>query len=193
MQLHDDDYLLPGAGEAMLEAIRRAGSSEAMLLFGVQIVDLDGRPRREQRFRRERYLEPQQALRRLWPTPPSCASPPPSGAAQQWTRRAYSTPPSAAPTTPICGCGRSRYGVRCLPQTTCAYTIHEAAATTGMWNPGTIRASAEMFDRAVAQGVVPTHHPTLAGRLVPPVHLGRRPPAAAARATGRGARGASTI
>ena len=24
MQLHDDDYLLPGAGEAMLEAIRRA-------------------------------------------------------------------------------------------------------------------------------------------------------------------------
>ena len=46
MQLHDDDYLLPGAGEAMLEAIRRAGSSEAMLLFGVKIVDLDGVRRR---------------------------------------------------------------------------------------------------------------------------------------------------
>ena len=49
----------------------------------------------------------------------------------------------------------SRYGVRCLPQTTCAYTIHEAAATTGMWHPGTVRANAEIFDRAVAQGVVP--------------------------------------
>jgi hypothetical protein len=49
----------------------------------------------------------------------------------------------------------SRYGVRCLPQTTCAYTIHEAAATTGMWNPGTIRANAEIFDRAVAGGIVP--------------------------------------
>jgi hypothetical protein len=49
----------------------------------------------------------------------------------------------------------SRYGARCLPQTTCAYTIHEAAATTGMWNPDTIRASSEIFDRAVARGIVP--------------------------------------
>ena len=49
----------------------------------------------------------------------------------------------------------SRYGVRCLPQTTCAYTIHEAAATTGMWHPGTIRANGEIFDRAVARGIVP--------------------------------------
>jgi hypothetical protein len=38
---------------------------------------------------------------------------------------------------------------------TCAYTIHEAAATTGMWHPGTVRSNAEIFDRAVAQGVVP--------------------------------------
>ena len=45
------------------------------------------------------------------------------------------------------GSGLSRYGVRCLPHTTFAYTIHEAAATTGMWNPGTIRASAEIFNR----------------------------------------------
>ena len=29
----------------------------------------------------------------------------------------------------------SRHGARCLPVTTCAYTIHEAAATMGMWNP----------------------------------------------------------
>jgi hypothetical protein len=29
----------------------------------------------------------------------------------------------------------SRYGVRCLPHATCAYTIHEAAAITGMWLP----------------------------------------------------------
>jgi hypothetical protein len=49
----------------------------------------------------------------------------------------------------------SRYGVRCLPQITCAYTIHEAAATTGMWNPATIRAGGEIFNRAIARGVVP--------------------------------------
>jgi hypothetical protein len=49
----------------------------------------------------------------------------------------------------------ARYGVRCFPSTTCAYTIHEAAATTGMWNPDVIASLGEIFDRAVATGVVP--------------------------------------
>src|SRR5688572_25559863 len=49
----------------------------------------------------------------------------------------------------------ARYGVRCFPNTTCAYTIHEAAATTGMWNPDVIASLGEIFDRAAATGVVP--------------------------------------
>jgi hypothetical protein len=49
----------------------------------------------------------------------------------------------------------SRYGVRCLPHTICAYTIHEGASTDGMWNPDTIRAAQEIFDRAVAVQLVP--------------------------------------
>ena len=49
----------------------------------------------------------------------------------------------------------SRYGVRCVPQTTCAYTVHEAATTTGMWNQETIRAALKIFDRAVARGIAP--------------------------------------
>ena len=54
MQLENDDCLLPGAGDAMREAIRRAGLGEAVLLFGFQIVDGDGVRLREQRFRRGR-------------------------------------------------------------------------------------------------------------------------------------------
>ena len=65
MQLDDDDYLLPGAGAAIIDTIRRAGPDEQVLMFGVQIVDADGVVRREQVFRRERYLEPRLALRRL--------------------------------------------------------------------------------------------------------------------------------
>jgi hypothetical protein len=45
MQL-DDDYLLPGAGKAMLDAIRGAGAGEAVLLFGVEIVNRDGARKR---------------------------------------------------------------------------------------------------------------------------------------------------
>ena len=156
MQLHDDDYLLPGAGAAMLDAIRRAAPGESVLLFGVHIVDIDGVRRREQTFRRERYLEPREALRRLLRNSSFVREP------TAVVRRAameqeglFDTTVGGATDTDMWVRLFSRYGVRCLPQATCAYTIHEAAATTGMWNPGTIRANGEIFDRAVARGVVP--------------------------------------
>jgi hypothetical protein len=156
MQLDDDDYLLQGAGAAMLEAIGRAGPGEAMLLFGVEIVDGNGVRQREQRFRREEYLEPEQALRRLLRNSSFVREP------TAVVRRAalegeglFDTSVGDATDTDMWVRLFSRYGVRCLPQATCAYTIHEAAATTGMWNPATIRANAEIFDRAVARGVVP--------------------------------------
>ena len=156
MQLDDDDYLLPGAGRAMLDAIRRAAPGESVLLFGVQIVDGNGVRRREQTFRRERYLEPKEALRRLLRNSSFVREP------TAVVRRAaleqeglFDTTVGGAADTDMWVRLFSRYGVRCLPHATCAYTIHEAAATTGMWNPGTIRANGEIFDRAVARGIVP--------------------------------------
>lgn len=156
MQLHDDDFLLPGAGAAMLDAIRRAAPGESVLLFGVHIVDIDGVRRRAQTFRRERYLEPSEALRRLLRDSSFVRVP------SAVVRRAamereglFDTTVGAAADTDMWARLFSRYGVRCLPKVTCAYTIHDAAATTGMWHQGTIRANAEIFDRAVARGIVP--------------------------------------
>ena len=157
MQLDDDDYLLPGAGEAMLDAIRRAGPGESVLLFGVQIVDSDGVRRREQRFRRERYLEPKEALRRLLRNSSFVRRAHRGGAPRRHgARRACSTPPSAAPPTPTCGCG-------CSPATACAACPRRPVPTPSTrrrprpacGTPATIRANGEIFDRAVAQGVVP--------------------------------------
>jgi len=45
--------------------------------------------------------------------------------------------------------------VLCLPVPTCADTTDQGAPTPGMWNRGTIRVNREIFDRAVARGVVP--------------------------------------
>jgi glycosyltransferase involved in cell wall biosynthesis len=156
MWLHDDDYLLPGAGAAMLDAVRRAAPGESVLLFGVHIVDIDGVRRREQTFRRERYLEPREALRRLLRNSSFVRQP------TAVVRRAaleqeglYDTTLGGAADTDMWVRLFSRYGVRCLPQATCAYTIHEAAATTGMWNPGTIQDAHRIFDRAIALGLVP--------------------------------------
>jgi glycosyltransferase involved in cell wall biosynthesis len=156
MWLHDDDYLLPGAGAAMLDAIRRAAPGESVLMFGVHIVDIDGVRRREQTFRRERYLEPREALRRLLRNSSFVRQP------TAVVRRAaleqeglYDTTLGGAADTDMWVRLFSRHGVRCLPQATCAYTIHEAAATTGMWNPDTIQDVDRIFDRAIALGLVP--------------------------------------
>ena len=155
MQLDDDDYLLPGAGSAMVEAIRRAGPEEQALMFSAKIVDADGVARREQRFRRERYLEPKAALRRLL-RDSSFVREPTMVVRRSALEREGRFDPTVGGVTDTDMWVRlfSRYGVRCLPQLTCAYTIHQGAATTGMWNPGTISALAGVFDRAVAAGVV---------------------------------------
>ena len=156
MQLDDDDYLLPGACAAMLEAIRRARPEEAVLLFGVDIVNAEGVRSRTQRFRREQYLEPAQALERLLRNS-SFVREPAVVVRRGVLERDGLFDPGVGGATDIDMWVRlfARYGVRCFPSTTCAYTIHEAAATTGMWNPDVIAFLGEIFDRAAATGVVP--------------------------------------
>ena len=155
-QLDDDDRMLPGAGAAMIEAIGAAPAGEAVLVFGAEIVDQHGVRKRSQRFGRERYLEPGEALRRLLRNSSFVREP------MVVVRRTALEREGLFDTTVGGPCDTdmwvrlfSRYGIRCLPRSTCAYTIHEGAATTGMWNPGTIRDLGEIFDRAVAQRVVP--------------------------------------
>jgi Glycosyl transferase family 2 len=156
LQLHDDDYLLPGAGPVILETIRRTPAGERILLFGVDIVDVDGVAHRRQRFRQERYLEPGAALRQVLRNSSFVRMP------AAVVNRAAFEEEGWFDTTLGGPCDTdmwvrlfARYGVRCLPVTTCAYTTHQGAATAGMWNRDTIRVGMEIFDRAVARGVVP--------------------------------------
>jgi glycosyltransferase involved in cell wall biosynthesis len=156
LQLHDDDLLRPGAGRVVLDATRRAGPGERVLLFGVDIVSLDGSVRRTQSFRRERYLPPEAALERVLRNSSFVRLP-----AAVVHRAAFEEEGGfeaalgAACDTDMWMRLFSRYGVRCLPSTTCAYTVHEAATTTGMWNLDTIQAARQIFHRATASKIVP--------------------------------------
>src|SRR6266542_2759363 len=125
LQLHDDDYLLPGAGAMLLDAIRRVADGEQALLFGVEIVDQHGVRQREQAFRHERYLEPGEALRRLLRN-------------------------SSVVRLPACVVRRSAFEQVGLFDTTIG-----GHCDSGMWNPGTIAVLREIFDRAVALGAAP--------------------------------------
>ena len=155
-QLHDDDYLLPGAGTVMLDAIRRAGPGERVLVFGAEIVDAAGVRRRSQTFRREQYLEPREALRRLLRNS-SFAGQPSVVVHRSAFEQVGLFDPAVGGAADVDLWVRlfSRYGVRCVPHANDAYTIHEAAATTGMWHPGTIQDAHRIFGRAIALGLVP--------------------------------------
>ncbi|HET9602561.1 MAG TPA: glycosyltransferase, partial [Acidimicrobiales bacterium] len=155
-QLHDDDYLLPGAGTVMRDAIRRAGPGERVLVFGAEIVDAAGVRLRSQTFRREQYLEPREALRRLLRNS-SFARQPSVVVHRSAFERVGLFDPTVGGAADVDLWVRlfSRYGVRCVPHANSAYTIHEAAATTGMWHPGTIQDAHRIFGRAMALGLVP--------------------------------------
>ncbi len=159
-QLHDDDYLLPGAGVAMIEAIRAASATEQVLVFGAEIVDQHGERRgRGQRFRRNVYLEPREVLPLLLRDSSFVRMPSVVVRREALEREGlFATTVGGAIDTDMWVRLFSRHGVRCLPEITCAYTIHEGAVTTGMWNPATIRDLCDIFDRAAALGVVPEGH-----------------------------------
>jgi glycosyltransferase involved in cell wall biosynthesis len=155
LQLHDDDYLLPDAGRIILDASRRAEPGQLVLLFGVEVVDLQGVRRKAQTFRREQYLEPSAALRPLLSNSSFVRLP--AGVVHRTAfeeEGLFDTTMDGPCDTEMWVRLFSRYGVRCVPHTTCAYTVHQAASTTGQWHPGTIQILCEIFDRAVARGVV---------------------------------------
>jgi hypothetical protein len=156
LQLHDDDLLRPDAGRVVLDAIGRTAPTERVLLFGVEVVGLDGSVRRRQTFRHERYLAPEAATQRVLRNSSFVRLP-----AAVVHRAAFEEEGEFEATLgPACDTDMwmrlfSRYGVRCVPHTTCAYTVHEAATTTGMWNQETMQACLRIFDRAVARGIAP--------------------------------------
>ena len=156
--LHDDDYLLPTATAAILAATRTAAERDAALLFGVRVVDGDGGLRRHQCFKHEHYLCPMQAATRLLSDSSFVRAP-----AIVIPRRIYET---VGPFDETVGNPTdfdmwlrifSRFGVRCLPTTIGAYSVHEAAATTSMFTAETVRTSLKIFDRAAATGLLAPH------------------------------------
>jgi glycosyltransferase involved in cell wall biosynthesis len=153
--LGDDDYLLPGAGAAMVRAAGKAPAGEPVLLFGVTIVDADGLRRRDQPVRHGRYLSPEAALRRLLSNSAFVREP-----AVLMRRSAleqagmFNTKAGLSPDTDMWVRLLSRHGVRLVPVSTVALTIHEGAATTGMWNAESIRHLQDIFDLAIDTGVV---------------------------------------
>lgn len=153
--LHDDDYLLPGAVSTMCDAARTAAPARMAMLFGVNVVNAEGKVLKRQTFKRETHLPPREAMRRLMSNS-SFVRPP----AMLVRRQAYEVLGSFVPemlgTNDIDMWSRlfSAYGVTCVPTFTVAYTVHAGALTTAVFEPGTLARIDAIFRRVAGEGLV---------------------------------------
>jgi glycosyltransferase involved in cell wall biosynthesis len=154
-QLDDDDHMLPDSGLRMIASLSSAAPEDQVMIFGAHIVDATGAVLRKQNFGREQYLPPRDALRRLLRNSSFVREPMVVVRRSAFTEAGmFNADVADAADTALWIQLFSRHGARCLPAETCAYTIHQAAATMGMWNPGTIEVLDDLFQQAIASGVV---------------------------------------
>jgi Glycosyl transferase family 2 len=152
----DDDLLLPDAVPAILDALADRAKPDRVLLFGVHAVDEAGRVLRRQEFRRDASLSANGALHHLL-----------SDAGFAWFAGVVVSRDAYADVGPFdVGLGNSsdlemwvrlfaRYGVRCVPRTISAYTVHAGSATQSTaFDEGAVAKLMDVFERARSTGVL---------------------------------------
>lgn len=145
--LHDDDFLLPAALAAIVEAVDSCAHPPEVLLFGVDVIGAGGRRRRRQSVRRRHHLPPERALVALLGDSSFVRFP-----GMVVSRAAYrAVPPfdeEIGEVADVFMWARllAAHGLRREPAVTAAYRVHAGALTTGMWRPEVVRAAARVFD-----------------------------------------------
>ncbi|PSF36755.1 glycosyl transferase [Aphanothece hegewaldii CCALA 016] len=144
--LHDDDFLLVNSLKVILETIEQYQNKYAVFLFGVNVVDEQEQVLKQQTFKQPQYLSPKQALIRLLSNSSFVRFPAIVFQRQVLEEVGYFNPVWAEPTDLDMWIRLfSRYGVMCLPDVTCAYTVHSQALTMGVFNEKTIRTLLDIF------------------------------------------------
>ncbi|WP_210520966.1 glycosyltransferase family 2 protein [Hymenobacter terricola] len=153
--LHDDDFLQPDGLATLVAELRVARGTHEVLLFGVDLVDVDRRRVGRQLPAQRRWLAPRQALKRVltdssWIRIPALVA----------SRAVYvANPPDLAQEstedTDLWARIFSRWGVLLVPTCVAAYTLHEGALTAGMFNEHNIGLLLRIFAKVRAQGMLP--------------------------------------
>lgn len=146
--LHDDDFLLINSLKDILETIEQYQNKYAVLLFGVNVVNEQERVLKKQTFKQQQYLPPKQALIRLLSNSSFVRFPAIVLQRRVLQEVGYFNPIWGEPTDLDMWIRLfSRYGVLCLPDVTCAYTVHSQALTMGVFNEQTIKTLLDIFAR----------------------------------------------
>jgi glycosyltransferase involved in cell wall biosynthesis len=153
--LHDDDYLLPNAIPKIIKSIQLLNQARAVLLFGVQIVDQNEKPFKEQVFSRQEYLSPPLALKNLLSNSSFVRFPAIVISRQLFEEVGYFDA-SIGGVADVDMWTRlfSKFGIHCLPMTTCAYRVHSQALTDSMFELEVIQKLLLIFERVKASNIL---------------------------------------
>ena len=143
--LHDDDFLYPESLQKILTKSKKYDMKA--LLFGVAVVDEQERVLKRQVV--EGYLAPQEALLRVLSNS-SFVRFPSILVEREVFKQVGFFDPLLGEATDLDMWVRlfSLYGVICIPQVTCAYTVHSQALTMGVFNKRTIERLLQIFFQA---------------------------------------------
>ncbi|RSK29818.1 glycosyltransferase family 2 protein [Hymenobacter metallilatus] len=156
LMLHDDDYLLPGGLLTMLHTLRRVRQQQHAVLFGVSVVDGNRQELQRQVPRHTTYLPPTQAVEALLTDSALVRIP-----ALVVSREAYLRTGGPDPTqrdtddTDLWLRVFAYGGVLQVPAVTAAYSVHDGALTTGMFQEQNIQLLLRIFQKARTHNLLP--------------------------------------
>lgn len=137
--LHDDDYLLSGGLGQLLEAIAKSQDAYPVLLFGVEVVNADGKLIKRQRYEQDQALHPRAALLKLLSVSsfvrfPAIVIARSTFAEIGMFRAEWKEPCDVDMWIRLF----ANHGVFCSHAVTVAYRVHSQALTMGVFNKQTI-------------------------------------------------------
>ncbi len=154
--IHDDDFLLPQGLSLLLETLTHRGEEYDVLLFGVHLVDGQGRCLRRQIPARATWLPPATAVRQLLSHSSFVRFP-----GLVWRRSLLE---QVGEFSEAYGEATDVYqwlrffavaGVYTVPVATAAYTIHDQALTMGMFQAQTLGHLNAIFQEAAQRNLLP--------------------------------------
>jgi len=154
--LHDDDFLLPGAVDNLLNHLQKYIKLYKVLLFGVHVVYEDEQLFKKQIVSRELYLSPEEAILRLMLDSSFVRFPAIAISKQAFEEVGYFDDSVVGGVADIEMWIRlfSHYGVFCVPVATSAYRIHSGALTTGMFNEDVVANILLLYDQVKALNIL---------------------------------------
>jgi glycosyltransferase involved in cell wall biosynthesis len=152
--VHDDDYLLDDGLQALLDILGEYPRDDVRV-FGVRIVDIDGKRMKTEQPRARRRMGPRTALKALLSSSSYVRTPGLVASAKAYAASG-GFQPKAEPAIDFAMYARlfGEFGATTETAVISAYTVHDSATTTGMFNEQTLSRLNALFDEVKAGGIL---------------------------------------